>query len=263
MTSSACWSHGIKWSRNPITRLILLAKKNKIQRTESFEVTQRFLSLGLFYLYLRMNQIKWFSYPTPWLFLKLTVIHFFSESRNQQSPIFSSFHFTLTVCKGVKLDLCWEIDAVKRILDTISSVQSLSHFWSFATPWTAAHQASLSFTISLSLLKLMSIQLVMPSPSSIIPFSFCLQSFPASGSFPMRQFFASGGQSIGASALASVIPMNIQDSDTIWAIKQNNRIMRFFSQNTCVATTNLSHSFFSSLTYLCWKQIRHMLAELI
>ena len=118
-------------------------------------------------------------------------------------------------------------------------------------PWTAACQASLSFTISLSLLKLMSIQLVMPSPSSIIPFSFCLQSFPASGSFPMRQFFASGGQSIGASALASVIPMNIQDSDTIWAIKQNNRIMRFFSQNTCVATTNLSHSFFSSLTYLC------------
>ena len=47
--------------------------------------------------------------------------------------------------------------------------------------------------------------------SSLIPLSFCLQSFPASGSFPMSQFFASGGQSIGASASASVPPMNIQD----------------------------------------------------
>ena len=47
--------------------------------------------------------------------------------------------------------------------------------------------------------------------SSVIPFSSCLQSFPASGSFPMSQFFTSGGQSIGVSALASVLPMNIQD----------------------------------------------------
>ena len=47
--------------------------------------------------------------------------------------------------------------------------------------------------------------------SSVIPFSSCLQSFPASGSFQMSQFFASGGQSIGVSALASVLPMNIQD----------------------------------------------------
>ena len=47
--------------------------------------------------------------------------------------------------------------------------------------------------------------------SSVIPFSSCLQSFPASGSLPMSQFFASGSQSIGASASASVLPMNIQD----------------------------------------------------
>ena len=47
--------------------------------------------------------------------------------------------------------------------------------------------------------------------SSVIPFSSCLQSFPASGSFPMSQLFTSGGQSIGASALASVLPTNIQD----------------------------------------------------
>ena len=47
--------------------------------------------------------------------------------------------------------------------------------------------------------------------SSVVPFSSCLQSFPASGSFQMSQFFASGGQSIGVSASASVLPMNIQD----------------------------------------------------
>ena len=47
--------------------------------------------------------------------------------------------------------------------------------------------------------------------SSVVPFSSCLQSFPASGSFPVSQFFASGGQSIAASASASVLPMNIQD----------------------------------------------------
>ena len=47
--------------------------------------------------------------------------------------------------------------------------------------------------------------------SSVIPFSSCLQSFPASGAFPMSQFFTSSGQSIGASAPASVLPMNIQD----------------------------------------------------
>ena len=83
-----------------------------------------------------------------------------------------------------------------------SSVQFLSHVQLFATPWTAGHQASLSFTISQSLLKLMSIELVMPS-NHLIPFSSCLQSFPASGSFRMSQLFAWGGQSIGVSASTS------------------------------------------------------------
>ena len=94
----------------------------------------------------------------------------------------------------------------------VSSVQSLSRVWLFVTPWTAARQASLSITNSQSLLKLMSIELVMPIiSSSVIPFSSCLQSFPASGSFPKSQFFASGSQSIGISASALVLPMNIQD----------------------------------------------------
>ena len=94
---------------------------------------------------------------------------------------------------------------------SISSVQSLSHVRLFVTPWTAAHQASLSITNSRSLLKLMSIELVIPSTisSSVTPFSSCLQSFPASGSFQISQFFASGSQSIGFSFSISV-PMNSQ-----------------------------------------------------
>ena len=69
-----------------------------------------------------------------------------------------------------------------------------------ATPWTAAHQASLSIISSFSLTKLMSIESVMPYTisSSVVPFSSRLQSFPASGSFPVSQFFASGGQTIGS-----------------------------------------------------------------
>ena len=95
----------------------------------------------------------------------------------------------------------------------ISSVQLLSHVQFFVTPWTAAHQSSLSITNCQSLLKLMSIESVMPSNHLIffVPFSSCLQYFPASGSFQMSQFFSSGGQSIGISASASVLSMNIQD----------------------------------------------------
>ena len=83
----------------------------------------------------------------------------------------------------------------------------------FATPRTAARQASLSITNFWSLLKLMCIESVMPCNRLILchPLLLCLQSFPASGSFLMSQFFPSGGQSTGASALASVLPMNIQD----------------------------------------------------
>ena len=95
-----------------------------------------------------------------------------------------------------------------------SSVQSLSHVWLFVTPWITAHQASLSITNSWSLHKLMSIESVMPSShlsSSVVPFSSCSQSLPVSGSFPMSQLFTWGGQSIGVSASASVLPMNTQD----------------------------------------------------
>ena len=94
-----------------------------------------------------------------------------------------------------------------------ASVQSLSRVWLFETPWTAARQASLSITNSWSLLKLMSTESVMPSNHLILccPLFLLPSIFPATGSFLMSQFFASGGQSIGVSALASVLPMSTQD----------------------------------------------------
>ena len=92
-------------------------------------------------------------------------------------------------------------------------IQSLSHVHLFATPWSAVCQSSLSFTILCSLLKLMSIELVMPSKHVVLchPLLLLLQSFPASGSFPVSQLFESGDQSIGTSASVPVLPMNIQD----------------------------------------------------
>ena len=93
------------------------------------------------------------------------------------------------------------------------SVQSLSCVRLFVTPWTAAHQAFLSITNSWTFSNSWSSSWwCHPTiSSSVVPFSSRLQSFPASGSFPMSQFFTSGGQSIRASASASVLPMNFQD----------------------------------------------------
>ena len=97
-------------------------------------------------------------------------------------------------------------------LCVLAVVQSISPVQLSATPWTAAHQALLSSTVSWSLLKLMSIDswCYLTLSFSVAPFSFCLQSFPASGSFPMSWLFTSGGQSIGVSASASVLPMSTQ-----------------------------------------------------
>ena len=98
-------------------------------------------------------------------------------------------------------------------LSHLSSVQLLSHVWLFATPWTAACQASLSITDSQSLLKLKSIAMVMPSSHLILcrPFPLPPSIFPSIRIFPISWFFASGGQSIGVSASTSVLSMNIQD----------------------------------------------------
>ena len=81
--------------------------------------------------------------------------------------------------------------------------------------------------------------------SSVIPFSSCPQSLPASGSFPMSQLFAWGGQNIGVSALASVLPMNTQDWSPLgwtgWISLQSKGLSRVFSY-----TTVQKHPFFST-----------------
>ena len=99
------------------------------------------------------------------------------------------------------------------VLIQFSSIQSLSRVWLFATLWTVAHQASLSITNSWRLLKLMSIESVMPSNHIIFcrPILLLPSVFPSIRVLSKSQFFALGGQSTGVSASASVLPMNIQD----------------------------------------------------
>ena len=119
-------------------------------------------------------------------------------------------------------------------------VQLLSRVQLFATPWTAAHQASLSITISRSLCKLMSTELVIPSNHLIFCSTILLLSsvFSSIGSFQMSQFFTSGGQSIGVSAstLEFQLPMNIQDwfplGWTSWISLQSKGLSRVFSNIT-------------------------------
>ena len=86
--------------------------------------------------------------------------------------------------------------------------------------------------------------------SSVVPFSSCLQSFPASGSFQMSQFFASGGQRIGVSATLSVLPMNTQHwfplGWTGWISLLSKGLLRVFSNTTSI----LQHSFLYSLIYI-------------
>ena len=121
----------------------------------------------------------------------------------------------------------------------------LSHIRLFATPWTAARQAPLSFTMSKGLLKFMSIEWVsfLTISSSADPFSFCCQSFPGLGSFPMSWLPASGGQSIGD--VASVLPMNIQELFPLGLTGLISLQSRGFSR-VFSSTTVRKHQFFST-----------------
>ena len=100
-------------------------------------------------------------------------------------------------------------------------VQLLNHSLVFLTLWTATRHAPLFYTVSWNLLQFMFIELVMLSNHLILcaPFFFCFQSFPVSGSFQMSQFLASGGQSIGASASAWVLPMFPIGSHLSWFLQ--------------------------------------------
>ena len=129
----------------------------------------------------------------------------------------------------------------------VSSVQSLSHVQLFVTPWTAArHLSCPSPTPGIYSNSCPLSQWCHPTISSSVGlFSSHLQSFPASGSFQMNQFFTLGGQSIGVSASASVLPMNIQYwfplGWTGWISLQSKGLSKIYSN-----TTVQKHQFFGT-----------------
>ena len=130
----------------------------------------------------------------------------------------------------------------------VVAVQSLSCVQLFVTPRTAAHQAPLSFTISWSLLKFMSIELVMPSNHLILcrPFLLLPSIVPASG-----------GQSIGASASASVLPMSIQG----WFSSRLTGLISLLAKGLSgvfSSTTVWRHQFFGALPSLLSSSYHHV-----
>ena len=128
-----------------------------------------------------------------------------------------------------------------------SSVQWLSCVQLFATPWIAAHRASLSITNTRSSLKLTSIELVMPSSHLILyhPLLLLPPIPPSIRVFPVSQLFAWGSQSIRVSASASFLPKNTQDWSPLewtgWISLQSKGLSRVFSN-----TTVQKHEFFSA-----------------
>ena len=134
------------------------------------------------------------------------------------------------------------------LMASFSSVQLLSCVRLFATPWTAAHQASLSITNSRRLLKLVFIKSVMPSSHLILcrPLLLLPSILPSIRVLSRTsQLVTSGGQSIGASASASVLPMNMQDWSPLgwtgWISLQFKGLSRVFSN-----TTVLKHQSFGT-----------------
>ena len=136
--------------------------------------------------------------------------------------------------------------SIKTFINCFNSVQLLSNVWLLVTPGLQHSKLPCpSQTPGACSNSCPSSQWCHPTiSSSVIPFPSRLQSFPASGSFPMSQFFVSGGQSTGISASASVLPMNIQDwflsGCTGWIALQSKGLSRGFSN-----TTVQKHQFFS------------------
>ena len=183
--------------------------------------------------YLRAREITFVEQVNEWMLLRIDMEKHWGGERDvkwQESacnkkwpltPVFlpgkSHGWRSLTGCRK-------ESDTTERLtLHYIAVVKLLRHVRLFATSWPAALQASLSFSVSRSLLRFMSIESVMPSkhlifchplfllPSIFPSISIILPSIFPSSSHVMSRLFTSGGQSIGASASAAVLPMNIQD----------------------------------------------------
>ena len=180
-------------------------------------------------------------------------IFHFTTSRNHCLCIHKNFYFLfifLKLWKIVNLQCCVSFRCTSKWL---LSIYILFKFFSIigylvqfsrslvsdsATPWTAAHQASLSITNSQSLLKFMSNESVMPSNHVILcwPLLLLPSIFPSIRVFSKSQLFASGGQNIGVSASTSVLPMNTQDwfplGWTGWISLQFKGLSRVFSNTT-------------------------------
>ena len=171
---------------------------------------------------------------------------------------------------NLKRNECREIISVSYKIRYNQSFQLLSHVQFSATPWTTTCQASLSITNSQSLLKLCPLsRWCHPTISaSVVSFSSRLQSCPASGYFPVSQFLALSGQSIGTSASTSVLPMSIQDwfplglTDLISL--QSKGLSRVFAntQFKSISSSVLSFLYCSTLTSIhdYWKN--HSLDEM-
>ena len=161
------------------------------------------------------------------------------------SDIFCSTSFVIRSLKRLISDnvpLCFLLSLALPTQRVV--VQLLSRVWLFAAPWTAACQVCCPALL-----------LAFAQPhvhwvsdaisSSAAPFSFGLQSFPASGSFPVSQRFASGGQCIGTSTLASVLPMNIQG----WFLLGLTGLISLLSRElsrVSSSTTVRKHQFFGA-----------------
>ena len=211
--------------------------------SESFPMSQLFASggqsLGASALVLPMNSQGWFP-------LGLTgLISLQSKGLSRVFSNTSVWKASLLWHSGVSMvQLSYPYVTTGK---TISSVQSLSRVQLFAThglqharlPCPLPSPKADSSYCPLSLWCHPTIS------SSVVPFASCLQSFPASGSLPMSHFFASDGQSIGVSASASLLPMNIQDwfplGWTGWISLQSKGLSRVFSN-----TTVQKHQFFSA-----------------
>ena len=179
------------------------------------------------------------------------VVYGTAKSRTQLSDSTTATCIHVLICQleGFRIGLIKLSLHFMYILRLIhfSSVQSLSPVRLFATPRIAARQGSIStptpgvYPNSCPLSQWCHSAI----SASVVPFSSCPQSLPASGSFPMSQCFTWGGQSIGVSASASVLPMNIQDWSPLgwtgWISLQSKGLSRVFS-NTPVQ----KHQFFSA-----------------
>ena len=141
-----------------------------------------------------------------------------------------------------------------RFFAIFSSVQALSRVWFFVTPWITARRASYqSPTPGGQPNSCASSRGCHPAiSSSIVPFSSCPQSLPASESFSMSQLFVWGGRSIGVSASASVLPLNTQDWSPLgwtgWISLQSKGLSRVFSNTTVKSINSSALSFLHSPT---------------